>query len=58
MIMINIHAWETTIMSQDEYQPLQDAFLDNHDAFNTMFLWKDSFEILVFRQPKEEVSPK
>src|SRR5262245_58076038 len=35
-------AWANLIFA-DQHHPLQDAFYDNQDVFNTMFLWVDSF---------------
>lgn len=32
------------------YHPLQEAFYENQDLFNVMFLWKGSFRVLVFRR--------
>lgn len=39
-------SWSDLIWSR-WHHPLQDAFVDNQDCFNTMFLWSDSFQVYV-----------
>jgi SAM-dependent methyltransferase len=46
---IRSQAWSNLIWSP-WYHPLQDAFVDNQDVFNTMFLWSDSFCVFVFNK--------
>ena len=43
---IRSSAWNDLIWSE-HYHPLQDAFVDNQDLFNTMFLWSDRFDLQV-----------
>ena len=45
---IRSSAWLNLIFA-DQYHPLQEAFYDNQDFFNTMFTWVDSFRVFVFR---------
>jgi len=40
-------AWKALIFSS-HYHPLQEAFYNNQDIFNTMFMWYDSFRVYVF----------
>lgn len=49
---IRCDAWRKMILEDREYHPLQDAFWDNQDIFNTMFSWRNSFTVLAFRQPE------
>lgn len=49
---INSDAWERLIFST-LYSPLQKAFRDNHDIFNTMFEWEDTFDIVVVKKDGE-----
>lgn len=41
-------AWSNLIFSSFE-NPLQKAFYDNQDVFNTMFMWNDRFDVKVIR---------
>jgi hypothetical protein len=43
---INTQAWERLIFSTI-YHPLQKAFNDNQDLFNTIFEWEDWFDVVV-----------
>jgi ubiquinone/menaquinone biosynthesis C-methylase UbiE len=45
---IRSSAWLNLIFA-DQHHPLQEAFYDNQDFFNTMFMWVDSFRVFVFR---------
>ena len=45
---IRSSAWLNLIFA-DQHHPLQEAFYDNQDFFNTMFTWADSFRVFVFR---------
>ena len=40
--------WQRLILGPWEH-PLQDAFFDNQDIFNVMFLWRETFNAHVFR---------
>jgi SAM-dependent methyltransferase len=40
-------AWEDVIIDR-RYHPLQQAYFENHDIFNVMFPWVDSFTVYVF----------
>jgi SAM-dependent methyltransferase len=40
-------AWENVILDK-RYHPLQQAYFENHDLFNVMFPWEDSFTVYVF----------
>jgi hypothetical protein len=46
---IECSAWSDIIFG-DQYHPLQEAFIDHQDLFNTMFYWQDKFEVRVFRR--------
>jgi len=46
---IRSSAWSDVIWS-DSYHPLQDAFVNNQDMFNTMFLWDGHFDVQVIKQ--------
>ena len=41
-------AWRDIIFSKWQH-PLQDAFYQNQDIFNTMLVWQDAFSVFVFR---------
>jgi len=43
---IRTSAWSDVIWSPFHH-PLQDAFVDNQDLFNTMLLWEGSFSVVV-----------
>lgn len=45
---IGSRSWQDLIFA-DYYHPLQEAFYDNPDFFNAMFMWFDSFEVFVFK---------
>jgi SAM-dependent methyltransferase len=45
---IRSSAWLDLIFAE-QHHPLQEAFYDNQDFFNTMFMWVDSFRVFVFR---------
>jgi len=43
---INSSAWDRLIHG-DAYHPIQEAYFNNQDLFNVMFLWDDRFECVV-----------
>lgn len=45
---IGSSAWRDVIFGQ-WHHPIQDAFYDNQDLFNVMFLWRERFNVYVFR---------
>ncbi|MEW6250630.1 MAG: class I SAM-dependent methyltransferase [Planctomycetota bacterium] len=45
---IRTDAWRRLIFGRWEH-PLQDAYFENQDVFNVMFLWAGGFEVEVFR---------
>lgn len=45
---IRSRAWQDLIFA-DSYHPLQAAFYENQDFFNTMFMWSNLFRVFVFR---------
>jgi ubiquinone/menaquinone biosynthesis C-methylase UbiE len=45
---IRSSAWLNLIFA-DQHHPLQEAFYNNQDFFNTMFTWVDFFRVFVFR---------
>jgi ubiquinone/menaquinone biosynthesis C-methylase UbiE len=45
---IRSSAWRDIIFSR-WYHPLQEAFYNNQDVFNTMLLWENPFSVFVFR---------
>ena len=45
---IRTSAWRDVIFSRF-YHPLQRAFFENQDVFNTMLAWDGSFRVVVFR---------
>lgn len=45
---IRTSAWRDIIVDRF-YHPLQGAFYENLDLFNTMLCWRDSFKVAVFR---------
>lgn len=48
-------AWSKLIFSPIE-KPLQKAFYDNQDVFNTMFIWNDRFKVKVIRNKQDNDS--
>jgi SAM-dependent methyltransferase len=45
---IRSQAWAEVIHGK-RFHPLQDAFYDNQDIFNVMFMWDECFSVFVFR---------
>lgn len=45
---IRSSAWQDIILAPT-YHPLQAAFYENQDLFNTMFSWTDRFKVMVIR---------
>jgi SAM-dependent methyltransferase len=45
---IRSSAWRDIIFNK-WYHPLQEAFYNNQDMFNTMLLWENKFSVFVFR---------
>lgn len=46
---IRSRSWSDVIWSR-WHHPLQDAFVENQDMFNTMFMWSDAFDVFVVDQ--------